>query len=34
MMVAEASVVAAMVLTLVAMCGGGSYGNPPRDITK
>jgi hypothetical protein len=34
MVVAEASVVAAMVLTLVATCGGGGYGDPPHDITK
>jgi hypothetical protein len=31
---AEASVAAATVLTLVAMCGGGGYGNPPHNITK
>ncbi len=34
MAVAEASVAAARVLTLVAMCGCGSYGDLPRDITK
>jgi hypothetical protein len=29
MAAAEASVAAATDLTLVAMCGGGAYGNPP-----
>jgi hypothetical protein len=34
MAAAEASVAAAMVLTSVAMRGGGGYGDPPCDITK
>jgi hypothetical protein len=34
MAAAEASVVAAMVLTLVATRGSGGYGNPPCDIAK
>jgi hypothetical protein len=34
MAAAEASVAAATVLTSVATCSGGGYGNPPRDITK
>ncbi len=34
MAAAEASVAAATVLTSVATCGGGGYGDPPLDITK
>jgi hypothetical protein len=34
MAAAEASVAAATILMLVAMRGGGGYGDPPRDITK
>ncbi len=34
MAAAEASVAAVMVLMLVAMRGGGGYGDPPRNVTK